>query len=51
MQRRVMAAELAPSHADGTVCADKAYRVCQVGVENSEEEANCRFSSIVGYWM
>ena len=36
IQRRVMAAESAPSHADGTVCTDKAFRVRQVGEDKPE---------------
>jgi len=50
MQRRVMAVELAPSHADGTVCTEGAFRVRQLGVVKPEEEANFRSSSIVCYW-
>jgi len=45
-----MAAELAPSHADGTVCTDSAFRVRQVGVDKAEEEETFRSSSIIGYW-
>jgi len=45
-----MAAELAPSHADGTVCTDRAFRVRQVCVEKTEEEANFQSPSNAGYW-
>ena len=38
LQLRVMAAELAPSHADGTVCTDRTFGVRQVGVKKTEEE-------------
>jgi len=38
----VLAAERAPSHADGTVCTGKAFRVHQVGEDKPEEEANFR---------
>jgi len=44
MQRRVMAADLAPSHANGRLCTDKAFLVRQVGVEKTEEDANLRSS-------
>jgi len=49
MQRRVMAAELALSHADGTICTVKAFRVRQFGVDKPEEEAYFWCSSIRGY--
>ena len=49
MQRRVMAAELAPSHADRTVCTEKTSRVRQIAVDKPEEEATFRSPSTVGY--
>jgi len=50
MQRRVMAAQLAPSLADGTVCTYKPFRFRQVGVDKPEEEASFRsISSNAGY--
>jgi len=33
-----MAAESAPSHAEGTVCTDRAFRVHQVGEDKPEEK-------------
>ena len=38
IERRVMAAELAPNLADGTVYTDRAFRVPQFGVDKPEEE-------------
>jgi len=45
-----MAAELAPRHADGRLCTEKAFRFRQIGVDKPEEGATFRSSSIVGYW-
>jgi len=45
-----MAAERAPSHADGTACTDKAFRVRQIGVNKPKEEETFWSSSDAGYW-
>jgi len=42
-----MAANLAPSHANGRLCTDKAFLVRQVGVEKTEEDANLRSSEML----
>jgi len=44
-----MAAESAPSYADGTVCTERAFRVHQIGVDKPEEEETFWSSSNVGY--
>jgi len=38
IQRRVMAAELAPSHPENTACTEKKFRVRQIGVDNPRKK-------------